>query len=219
RTARSGLFINQRGDRILGRDKISGKIGLTRFSLSVIKLMRKENELKRSLRSRRRRKKRTKYKTKFRGILFLADFNKHFKGHTLLRDKHIRSFSHLKRYFWRVFARWASGSDLRRIEMENAEFNRKFKTKTSNEIEARYILTPNFMEKLIEFRKRRRKPIDISFKANKVGMAVSSKRGHFKASIFRFMKHGQVKEVYEDLIFFFTIIEELDLNTRIWSKN
>src|SRR5699024_5236082 len=125
-----------------------------------------------------------------------------------------------------------SGNDLRRIEMENPDFNHKFKTKTSNEIEARYILTPNFMEKLIAFRKRRRKPIDISFKANKVGMAVSSKRGHFKASIFRFMtngnfktsilrymKHGKVKEVYEDLIFFFMIIEELDLNTRILSKN
>lgn len=218
RTAKSGLFIIEKGDRVLGRDKISGKIGLTRFSLSVTKLFREKSRHKRRLRSRRRRR-RKKYKQKFRGILFLADFNKYFKGHTLLRDKHIRSFSHLKRYFWRVFARWASGNDLRRIEMENPDFNRKFKTKTSNEIEARYILTPNFMEKLIAFRKRRRKPIDISFKANKVGMAVSSKRGHFKASIFRFMKHGQVKEVYEDLIFFFTIIEELDLNTRIWSKN
>src|SRR5699024_12455819 len=114
------------------------------------------------------------------------------------------------------FSRSESSNDLRRIEMQNQDFNRKFKTKTYNEIEVRYILTSNFMKKLIAFRKRRRKPIDISFKAIKVGMAVSSKRGHFKASIFRLMKHGQVKEVYEDLIFFFTIIEELDLNTRIW---
>src|SRR5699024_12439925 len=114
---------------------------------------------------------------------------------------------------------WASDNEVRSIGMEDPEFNRKFKTKTSNEIEAHYILTANFMEKLIAFRKRRRKAIDISFKGNKVEVAVSSKRGHFKASIFRFMKHGQVKEVYEDLIFFFTIIEELDLNTRIWSKN
>src|SRR5699024_12407094 len=132
---------------------------------------------------------------------------------------HNRSYSHLKRYFLRVSESWASRNDLRKIEMENPHFNYKFKAKTSNEIEARYILTPNVMEKLIAFRKRRRKPIDISFKANKVGMAVSSKRGHFKASIFRFVKHARVKQVYEGLIFFFTIIEELDLNTRIWSKN
>src|SRR5699024_5944534 len=86
RTAKSGLFIIEKGDRVLGRDKISGKIGLTRFSLSVTKLFREKSRHKRRLRSRRRRR-RKKYKQKFRGILFLADFNKYFKGHTLLRDK------------------------------------------------------------------------------------------------------------------------------------
>src|SRR5699024_4117330 len=110
-------------------------------------------------------------------------------------------------------------NDLRRIEMENPDFNHKIKTKTSNEIKASYILTTNIIEKIIAIRKKSRKLIDISFKAKKVEMIESSKKYHNMSSIFSFMKHGQVKEVYEDLIFFFTIIEELDLNTRIWSKN
>src|SRR5699024_6495082 len=51
RTAKSGLFIIEKGDRVLGRDKISGKIGLTRFSLSVTKLFREKSRHKRRLRS------------------------------------------------------------------------------------------------------------------------------------------------------------------------
>src|SRR5699024_11696252 len=86
------LFIIEKGDRVLGRDKISGKIGLTRFSLSVTKLFREKSRHKRRLRSRRRRR-RKKYKQKFRGILFLADFNKYFKGQdrnsTRLNSSHV----------------------------------------------------------------------------------------------------------------------------------
>src|SRR5699024_11105156 len=107
---------------------------------------------------------------------------------------------------------------LNRIKLENPTFNRLFKTKTTHEIEARYILTPNFIEKIIAFRKKRRIPIDIAFRQNFISIACFSKKSFFKPSILIWMDHGQVKDVYHEFVFFLFSIEELELNKRMWSK-
>lgn len=210
--ARSGLFFLGKNSRYRGHDRIMGKIGLTEFDFSAITLYKRvrkhSNHTSRSY----------KDKKKFKGILFLADFNKNFRGHTVLRDKNIRSFRHLKRYILHALNNLFRKRKLERINLEDKAFNRLFTTKTSNEIEARYVLTPNFMERLVTFRKKRRNPIDISFRNSNIAIALSAKKFFFEPSIFRRMKNGQVKDVYDDLIFFFSIIEDLNLNKRIWSK-
>lgn len=208
--SQSGLFIIKDHDKFTGHDRILGKIGLTEFDFSALTLYKRVTSGKQS--------ERYKYKKKFRGILFLADFNKNFRGHTLLRDKKIRSFRHLKRYIWLLFNSIVHGKKLQRIHLESKDFERHFKTKTSHEIEARYILSPNLMERLVKFRKKRRNPIDISFRNSYIAIALSSKKYFYDPSIIRRMKNGQVKDVYDDLTFFFSIIEELNLNTRIWGK-
>src|SRR5699024_4594 len=101
RISSSGLFHLEGSDRAQGRDLIRGKIGSTTFEFAVLTLYRRIKNWKHE--RRRGRTKKPKYKKKFRGILFLADFNKNFRGHTLLRDRKIKSFSHLKRYFWLAF--------------------------------------------------------------------------------------------------------------------
>lgn len=210
---KSGLFIMDRIDKAFGSDLIWGKLGFTKYFLSALTLY-EERTVEGNSQNRKQYK---KLKKRFQGVLFLADFNKSFKGHTLLQDKRVKSYQHFKRYIRMLF--YKSGRrKLNRIKLENPTFNRLFKTKTTHEIEARYILTPNFIEKIIAFRKKRRIPIDIAFRQNFISIACFSKKSFFKPSIFRRMKHGQVKDVYNDLCFFLSIIEELELNTRIWSK-
>src|SRR5699024_5353690 len=127
------------------------------------------------------RKQYKKLKKRFQGVLFLADFNKGFKGHTLLQDKRVKSYQHLKRYIRMLF--YKSGRrKLNRIKLENPTFNRLFKTKTTHEIEARYILTPNFIEKIIGFNQ---------YLSNS---ACISNETYCKTIIFRRMKHCQVKD-------------------------
>src|SRR5699024_8987218 len=184
----SGLFLIEKTDRVRGHDLIYGKIGLTKFYFSSLTLYKRVTSGKKS--------ERYKFKKKFKGILFLAEFNKNFRGHTLLRDRKIKSFSHLKRYIWLFFTSLVRGKKLNRIKLENKEFNQRFKTKTSDEIEARYILTPRFMEKLVSFSKESRNPVDISFRREYINIALSSKKNFYNPSIFRSMKHGQVKDVY-----------------------
>ena len=211
---KSGLFVMDKIDKAFGSDLIWGQLGFTKYFLSALTLYEEKIVEGNS----QNRKQHEKLKKRFQGVLFLADFNKNFKGHTLLQDKRIKSYQHLKRYIRMLFVYKSGRKKLNRIKLENPKFNHLFKTKTTHEIEARYILTPNFIEKIIAFRKKRRIPIDIAFRQNFISIACFSKKSFFKPSIFKRMKHGQVKNVYNDLHFFLSIIEELELNTRIWSK-
>ncbi|WP_099156641.1 DUF3137 domain-containing protein [Virgibacillus ndiopensis] len=204
---KTGLFVQY--DRLSGEDLIYGTLGLTDFYLSELNLFI----------DKKNRDRNNRLKKIYNGVVFVADFNKDFKGHTLLRDKHFTSIGHLRRYFRYWFQRIWSGKKLSAIKLESKEFNSYFKVRTSNEIEARYILSPNFMEQLINFRKRHRNPIDISFKRSLISIAIPNKRDYFEPNIFESMKRSQARRVYNDLVFFFNIIEEFDLNTRLWNKS
>ncbi|MCM3398226.1 DUF3137 domain-containing protein [Oceanobacillus profundus] len=206
----SGLFYLNRIDRVSGEDLIKGKIGSTDFYFSELKLFKQVRDY--------RGRSNTKLKTRYQGVLYLADFHKHFKGHTVLRDRKLFSFQHLKRYFRHHFHRMLSGKKLITIKMENDEFNKYFKVRTTSEFEARYILSANLMEDLVAFRKRNRNPIDIAFKKRFISLFLYNKKDYFEPSIFDSMEK-QSKLVYDDLILFFRIINDLNLNTRIWSKD
>ncbi|MBP2080085.1 DUF3137 domain-containing protein [Oceanobacillus polygoni] len=206
----SGLFYLNRIDRVAGKDLIIGKIGSTAFYFSELRLYK---QVKSSGNERKNRKLIPRYQ----GVLYLADFHKHFKGHTVLRDKQIFSFQHVKRFFRHHYHRMLSGKKLTTIKMENDEFNKYFKVRTTNEFEARYILSPNLMEDLVAFRKRNRNPIDIAFRKRFISLFLYNKKDYFEPSIYNSMKK-QSKIAYDDLILFFRIINDLNLNTRIWSK-
>lgn len=217
RMKHAGLFYLKPKDRVLGNDLIEGKLGSTTFQFATLSLYERKDKPTRGRRCRRRKK--PKYKRKFKGFLFLADFNKHFSGHTLLRDKKIKSFAHIKRTVHLFLNRLLSKKEMDTIRLESKEFNDYFKTRTTDEFEARYILTPNFMEKLVDFTKQRHYPLDVSFQKEYISMSVATKKSFYKPSIFKSMEDNQMKDVYHILLFFFSIIEELNLNTRIWSKD
>ncbi|WP_339226052.1 DUF3137 domain-containing protein [Oceanobacillus sp. FSL K6-2867] len=205
----SGLFYLNRIDRVSGEDLITGKIGATDFYFSELKLFKQVRDYQ--------GRSSTKLKSRYQGVLYLADFHKNFQGHTVLQDKKAFSFQHLKRYFRHHYHRVLSGKKLTAIKMENDEFNKYFKVRTTSEFEARYILSPNLMEDLVAFRKRNRNPIDIAFRKRFISLFLYNKKDYFEPRIFDSMKK-QSKLVYDDLILFFRIINDLNLNTRIWSK-
>ncbi len=72
--------------------------------------------------------------TVFRGLCIKLDMNKNFRGHTVLMEDTIFHKSPLP--------------NLRHTELEDVKFEKKYDVFTDDEVEARYILTPTFMEKL-----------------------------------------------------------------------
>lgn len=89
------------------------------------------------LEQRRRSKNRTYYVTVFQGVLFRIRFPLRFHGQTLLKhDKGLFNFTHGRK-------------GLERVKLVDPEFERQFEVFGSDQVESRYLLTPDYMERLI----------------------------------------------------------------------
>ena len=157
-------------------------------------------------------------KTLFSGFFFHADFNKHFSGETYvvhgdLEDqvKTLRSISSAKTTTTK------SGAY---VKLENPEFSKIFTVRASNQQEARYLLTPRIMEALVRLHKRYPHPTHISFVGKRVYFAITFGKQLFEPCIFKPVAEFEEVEKLHNLFMLNTeIIQELNLNTRIWTKN
>ncbi|WP_149208189.1 DUF3137 domain-containing protein [Flavobacterium johnsoniae] len=157
---------------------------------------------------------RTEWHTIFEGIIFAADFNKNFNVSTVVRPK---SFgASLGAWFSKnVF----SFGNTEVVQLENTEFDNKFVTYSKNQIEARYILTPAMMERILELNKKCDETISISFIHSKMYIAFPLSQNYFEAPIHSSLLAPDL--LTDDLSivkFMHDIVHELDLNTRIWGK-
>jgi hypothetical protein len=96
------------------------------------------------LQQRRRNKDRTYYVTVFRGVLIRITFPRTVEGVTLVtRDKGL--FNGLEAFS----RRHLSGRKLERIGLVDLRFDRLFEVYGTDQVMARYLLTPSFMERLL----------------------------------------------------------------------
>ena len=202
--ALSNIFLHH-ADSYKGDDRVYGKIGATEinFSECIAKYRTKDS------------KGRTHYTTFFKGLFFIADFNKHFKGKTIvLPDTAEKLFGSIGSFLQK---RNLARPEL--IKLEDPEFEKFFVVYADDQIEARYILSTSLMKRICDYKKKSNKKIYLSFVASKVFVAVSYKKNLLEPRIFRTMlDFNIIKEYYEDLQLAISIVEELNLNTRIWSK-
>ncbi len=151
----------------------------------------------------------------FKGIIFVADFNKNFNGVTYCRPKNIAS----------SVAAWFSeaipvfSSDFELVELENNSFCDEFITRSSDQIEARYLLTPALMEKICELNTSHGDNICLSFTDSKLYIAFPMNNGFSEASLTKSIQEPSYldQDIYI-IEFMYGIVDALDLNTRIWTK-
>lgn len=151
--------------------------------------------------------------TIFNGLFFHADFHKHFKHRTYV----ICNYENTNKAKNIIFSSSIAG-DL--VQMENPEFNRHFKVYSTNPQEARYIITPKMMEGMIGVTKAYRNlEVHFSFYGSRVYCAIHhSKADLFEAPIYDSLSYRDLYAMYSFLYLNKVIVEELDLNTRIWTK-
>ena len=138
-----------------------------------------------------------------RCFFFIADFQKDFQGHTtILRNS--------------LFKLSSSGS---RVKLENPDFEKTFDVYSTDQIEARYLLSPSMMERLLALDREFNRNITISFRDSNILIAIPESRNHFEASIWKPMDDlSQLKNDFSMIHALVSIVEDLNLNTRIWSK-
>lgn len=142
----------------------------------------------------------------FRGLFFHLDFNKTLRGVTLVDP--------------RSGSRESIGdrSDLTTVMLENTAFDAQFTVHTSDEVEARYILTPAMMERILALQTRTDRPLFLAFKNNRAYLGVHYGRALFEPDIAASTSVTALHEMAAHFALAEGIVHELDLNTRIWTK-
>ena len=191
-------------NRYKGDDYVSGKIGQTEIRFSELDAKYESGS----------GKNRTVVQI-FKGLFFIADFNKHFHGRTVvLPDTSEKMFGRLgqKLQEWNI-----SRDDL--VKLEDPEFEREFVVYSNDQVEARYILSTSLMKRIVDFKRNNGKKIHLSFISSQVNVAVSFKRSLFEPKLFStLLDFKPIQEYFEDLVLAVGIVEDLNLNTRIWTK-
>ncbi|MDR6786005.1 hypothetical protein ABIE26_004525 [Pedobacter africanus] len=197
-------------DRYSSEDQIWGTAGKTKFSFSEL-----HAEYKTVTQTKNGRQEH--WHTILKGIVFNADFNKHFNGLTVVRPKDIGTA--LGAWVAKAMPIFStSGREL--VQLENPDFEKEFVTYSTDQVEARYILTPALMERLCALNARCSYTISVSFIGSGVFIAFPLNKDYFEPPLRKsLLDPAFLNEDMEIIRFMYGIIQDLDLNTRIWTKS
>lgn len=195
-------------DKYSGEDHFRGRIGKTDIEFSEVTAKHRSSSGAGKNRSE-------EYTIIFKGLFIIADFNKHFKTHTVvLPDTAEKLFG--------KFGQTLQSAALGRgelIRLEDPRFEKEFCVYGDDQVEARYILTPSLMERILAYRKKWNTNVHLSFLDSKVYIAISMYKDLFELRPFKpAADYNFIEESLRFLTLITEVVEDLSLNTRIWTK-
>ena len=146
--------------------------------------------------------------TIFQGVIVVLTVNKKFDGQTIVvNDEGI--FNSITRFNMIINGR-------ENIRLEDSVFEKEFEVYSTNQIEARYLLTPAFMERILKLRQAyKSKRIEFSFFDDKLFIAISLKKDMFEsASLFHScLDRKPIDETFNQILSIIEIVDILKLDT------
>lgn len=141
----------------------------------------------------------------FLGIVLELDMNKNFQYQTYVtRDRGILNRFNKQKYF-------------ERVALEDVVFEKEFEAYSENQIEARYLLTTAFMERMLKLKELYKgKDIQFSFVNSKVLIAINTKTDMFEpCSLLKSnLQEKQIYTVFEQFKTIFSVVDILKLNQK-----
>ena len=202
---KSDLF-RTKYDRYLGEDLIEGEIEDIEFQCSELDVSKIEGSGK----NRRR-------VTIFKGLYTIGSFNKHFKGHTVVLPDIASNI------FGSLIGQWLQSKNILRnnlVKMDNIKFEKEFVVYSTDEIEARYILTPAMMNRILIYKKiLRNKKIAISFVEQNIHIAIHTTKNHFEPTYFTSLYNKKnMIDYLQSIDMIVSFINDLKLNEKLWTR-
>ena len=177
-----------------GADRVSGKIGVTPFEFSDLDVSTAAGKSRHEI---------------FKGVFFVADFNKNFSGETYVTSRH--ALLHLSA------APETPPGEV--VTLEDPEFETPLATHSTSQIEARYILSPALMRRILYFAEQSRTPIAIAFSGTSMFIAMYNRSTRLEPVPRQSLqKPSLFFGIWANLEFLCGIVNEMGLNTRIWTK-
>ena len=138
----------------------------------------------------------------FRGLFFHLDFRQRLNGVTLIDPERAESYQLGER------------DELKVVTLDHPAFEKEFKVHTSDESEARALLTPAMMEQLLALRRHAGKPVFLAFKDRRAYVGVHYGRTLFEPGVAQTTSKAAVREIAEHFALVETIVRELSVNAR-----
>lgn len=185
----------KRADRFYTEDYLAGKMDGVPFISSDVRLQEKHVEHTKD-------GTRVTYETYFLGRIFIFEFNKSFDGYLQVLETGSPQ----------------SNRKFKKVKLESVDFNKKFKTYSTNELSAFYVLTPHLMESLMNFEKNNKGNISFSFIDEKVYIGINNFKDTFTLKMFKVLDETSFKEFQRELDVIKEVVTELRLNNDIFKK-
>ncbi|QUJ66313.1 DUF3137 domain-containing protein [Photobacterium sp. GJ3] len=205
----SGLY-RHHYHRYHGEDYVRGVVGKTAIEFSELHTQYKTTSRDSKGRTR------TTWHTIFKGVFFIADANKHFQGKTYITPDNEGFWSAVGKSLTNLLGGSVFGD---RVAMEDPEFERHFEVYSDDQVEARYLISTSLMQRLVAFRQQANTSVALSFVGDSLHIGIPARKAYFEPKMFQSaVNFDAVKDIYQDLDFMTGIVEDLALNTRIWTK-
>ncbi len=144
--------------------------------------------------------KRRTEKTVFKGLFVCFRSFKKFEHRTVIKRETAFSFNGSKA-----------------VNLEDPEFEKLYQVTSSDQIEARYLITPAFMNRMVELNKKGiGRMMTISFEEDNVNIAISSSKDWFEIPLFKPATDiTNYRAILLELITIFSIIDTLKFDQNI----
>jgi hypothetical protein len=105
------------------------------------------------------------------------------------------------------------------VALENPEFERVWKVFSTDQVEARYLLSSALMERFLALRSRYNCDISAAFLGGSLYLMIETDADWFEPPALKQpLNWESLGEIVTQLQTATALVEDLDLNTRIWTK-
>lgn len=142
----------------------------------------------------------------FKGLVVEIDMNKDFEGHTFILEK-----NNVKDNLT------VDKGKYQEVNLEDVEFSNEYNVYSQNQIEARYILTTAFMERIKNIKETfKAKYVRVSFKDKKIVILIHTGRDMFNLGNFLSdIGEKTFVQCFEEICSVLDLVEELKLNEKL----
>lgn len=192
----SGLY-QQGVDRYHTEDLIEARVGETPFRMAEIHAEYRTSSGKS-----------TRWHTVFKGRFIVARFSKRFHGRTLVLSEG-----------WRPFGI----SGLEKAALEDTVFEKLFAVYSTDQVEARYLLSLSMMERLVAAKAKLDADVQAAFVNDHLILAIPDRHDRFEPPPFwstaPLISEDDVQTYLADIGLAADLIGELNLERRIWDHD
>lgn len=166
----------------------------------------------------------------FQGIYFVADFHKSFQAKILVRPTEFTWNDHHDEETTEPYkANGRLDDNFKQVHLEDPVLESAYNIYGTDQQQARYILSTTMMERIKQFSNRTDKKLFFCFKNSKMHLTIPYERDLFDPDIVKesfrqkpdldnILNREEIFTYFKDINFLLAIVEEFNLNTRIWSK-